>query len=134
MIEDGREFSPGEASKHAAEWCRKHPKWQRYCDLSSEFTNRLTLSWDEIPESDRTRWKNLYAHGAQTCWEEFCSDKPERYRYGFISGEGRFYAEITDVPRFHNFMMVVQSGGKPGCYYRGGRGIPSGRPRRKAVC
>lgn len=38
--------------------------------------------------------------------------KRRKLPHGFISGKGEFYDRITDVPLFHNLMMVLRVGTK----------------------
>lgn len=44
-------------------------------------------------------------------YDEYVS-KRRKLPHGFISGKGVFYDRITDVPPFHNLMMVFRVGTK----------------------
>lgn len=128
---DGRWFTPEMAARHAYAFCEKNTNWQLYGEVPDGIRERLGLDWTELPASLRAIFEREYHSSAEAAWREFGSCKPQRYRYGFISGEGVFYDEVTDIPFGHNFAMVVQTGGKAGAYYRGGRWVGSGLPRKR---
>jgi hypothetical protein len=107
------------ANELAKKWCERNPKWQRICDIDD--SDSLTLKWSEIPQRDRDRWEHMYPYASEAAWQEFSTGKPTRHRRGHIGEDGQFYDCITDVPRMMNTMMVFQTGGKPGIYYRGGK-------------
>lgn len=113
----------GQASEKAKEWCKRNPKWQRICDI--EDSDSLMLSWNEIPRRDRLAWIHQYRDSAESAWREFSSHHPCRHRFGHIGDDGQFYGWVLDLPPMMNSMMVFETGGKPGVYYRGGRSIRS---------
>lgn len=85
------------AFKHAMDWCAKHPAWIPICDLDD--TNCYYVQWDELSDRERRRWGSEYAYN------EFAT-KRRKVKVGFVSGKGEFFADILDVPRWHNSMMV----------------------------
>lgn len=109
---DGEFYSVEAAAKHAAEWCKKHPAWMRICDL--EDTARYYVQWQELDERKREFW------GSEHAYNEWAS-KRQKVKTGFISGKGEFFADILDVPRWHNSMMVFCVGVKAAQELRDGR-------------
>lgn len=101
-------YSFEDALKKSLEWCAKHPGWKRMCDI--EDTDSLYKTWEEMPNSIKEQWINEYGeHYAESAWKEFGS-KPCKVPYGFVTGKGEFYKRVSDVPRFHNFVMVFKVG------------------------
>ncbi len=105
----------------AAEWCEKHPKWKRICDI--ENSDSLTLGWAELPKRIRQPYERY--NDPESHWREFAT-KPYRHRYGFVGENGEFYPEITQLPLGVNCVMVFEVGGRPGTFYRGGQSVKSG--------
>lgn len=106
------------ASEMARRWCERNPKWQRICDI--EDSDALLLSWEEIPDFERRSWTKRYGDRAESAWREFGYERPTRYRHGCIGEDGLFYDCIWNMPLMMNHMMVFETGGKEGIYYRGG--------------
>lgn len=127
MIEQDVKPSLFPAFDRAIEWCEHHPKWQRICDI--EDSDALMLQWHEIPRRDRKAWIERYGDSAEDAWLEYSYYRPTRHRYGVIGDDGQFYSSILDVPRLMNSMMVYETLGKPGVYYRGGMHEPSSRAK-----
>jgi hypothetical protein len=107
-----------QASQLAKEWCERNPRWQRICDI--EDSDGLMLQWSEIPRRDKNFWIHRYGDSAESAWKEFSSRHPCRHRFGHIGDDGQFYDCVTHKPSMMNSMMVFETGGKPGIYYRGG--------------
>lgn len=107
-----------QASQLAKEWCERNPKWQRICDI--EDSDGLMLQWSEIPSRDKKFWIQRYGDSAESAWREFSSRHPCRKRFGHIGDDGQFYDCVTHKPPMMNSMMVFETGGKSGIYYRGG--------------
>lgn len=100
------EFSTDEAAIYALRFCEKHPGWKRICDI--ENTESLYKAWEELAEKDKKPWiKDFGILGAMDAWKEL-GVAPCKVQYGFISGNGKFYKRVTDVPRLHNLMMVFK--------------------------
>lgn len=103
-----KEFSTDEAAIYALRFCEKYPGWKRICDI--ENTESLYKTWEELAERDKKPWiKECGELGAMDAWNEF-GVAPCKVQYGFISGNGKFYKNVTDVPSLHNFMMVFKVG------------------------
>lgn len=100
---DGEFYSVEQASKHAVEWCKKHPAWLRICDLGN--TDCYYVQWAELSDRERERWGSEYAYN------EFAT-KRQKVKTGHVSGKGEFFSDILDVPRWHNSMMVFCVGAK----------------------
>lgn len=115
----------------AKKWCEKHQRWQRICDIPD--SDAMSLKWDEIPKRDREYWERLYPHSSEDMWREFSSVHVTRHRRGYIADDGQFYGYILDVPRMMNTMMVFETGGKPGVYYRGGMHEESSKAKVSAA-
>lgn len=115
----------------AKKWCEKNPKWQRICDIPD--SDSMSLKWHEIPKRDREYWERLYPYSAEDMWREFSSVHVTRHRRGHIGDDGQFYGYLLDVPRMMNTMMVFETGGKPGIYYRGGRKEKSSKTKVAAM-
>ena len=99
-------YTVEQAAEHAKGWCKRHG-WQRICDIPNSDT--LYYAWEELPKKERAHWLRLYGgYSAQRAWEEYGAKKC-KVGSGFISGAGIFYANILDVPRFHNVMMVFKT-------------------------
>jgi len=92
-----------EVLQHSSEWCVKNPAWIRICDLPDGHCESLHVQWTELSATQQRRW------GSEYSYNEF-GDKRCKVPYGFVSGKGEFYKRITDVPRFHNSMMVFRIG------------------------
>lgn len=90
-------YSVEQASKHAMDWCAKHPAWIRICDLDD--TNCYYVQWDELSDRERRSWGTEYAYN------EFAT-KRRKVKTGFVSGKGEFFPDILNVPPWHNSMMV----------------------------
>ncbi|AGK95386.1 hypothetical protein [Clostridium pasteurianum] len=102
------EYSPEEAAMYALKFCEKHPGWKRICDIENH--ENLYKNWDELSEKDKKPWINDYGIlSAKDAWEEF-GHKPCKVQYGFISGKGKFYKKVTDVPHLHNLMQIYKVG------------------------
>ena len=116
----------------AKQWCEEHPAWQRICDIDD--SDHMQLSWDELPEGDRRAWResHLSEDEAKYLWREFATSVPYRHRFGFVGEDGVFYSHVLDVPRNTNSVMVFETGGKRGIYYRGGMAIRSSRSKAAA--
>ncbi len=100
-----REFySAEEASKHAAEWCKRNPAWRRICDIPDHSVFEKT--YGEIPKRERAYWDR---NGGEECWREF-GTVGTKVATGFISGKGEFYDSVVKVPLHHNLMMVFRVG------------------------
>lgn len=97
-------YTTEQAADRAKEWCAAHPGWQRICDIENH--SRLYKTFDELPARVRRHWEH---EGGEAAWREFGS-APCKVPKGFISGAGKFYRDILDVPRFHNLMMVFKTG------------------------
>lgn len=109
----------------AKEWCDRNPKWQRICDI--EDSDSLALSWAEVPNRMRRPIEQMFGDSAERIWIEFSPSKPYRHRFGFVAEDGTFYDSICDVPINTNSVMVFQTGGPTGVYYRGGKHERSSR-------
>lgn len=96
-------YSVEQASKHASEWCKKHPAWMRICDLDD--TDCYYVQWNELSERERNYW------GSEDAYNELAT-KRQKVKTGHISGKGEFFSDILDVPRWHNSMMVFCVGVK----------------------
>ena len=89
--------------QRSAEWCSKRPAWVRICDMPDDYCKSLYVQWNELSATQQRQWGSEYAYaefGIKRC----------KVRYGFVSGKGEFFEQITDVPRFHNSMMVFRVG------------------------
>jgi hypothetical protein len=104
------QFTTEQASQHAVAWCAKHPQWKRICDIPD--SDALYCTWDELPKKVRAAWERDYRTDAECAWREL-GERPCKVKFGFISGKGKFYRNILDVPRFHNTMMVFRVGLTP---------------------
>ena len=99
-------FTVEEASERAKSWCAAHPGWQRICDIAN--TDALYKTYAELPQRVQRSWE---ANGGEAEWKEF-GRAPCKVPKGFISGAGKFYRDVLDVPRFHNLMMVFKTGAR----------------------
>lgn len=105
-MKEREEYSTDEAAIHALRFCEKHPGWKRICDIGD--TKSLYKTWEELSEREKRLWVKDYGTlGAEDAWNEFGS-APCKVQYGFISGKGKFYKKVTDVPHLHNLMMVFK--------------------------
>lgn len=98
-------YSTEEASIHALRFCEKHPGWKRICDI--EDSDSLYKTWAELPNREKRPWEKEYGRSAEDAWGEF-GNRPCKVPYGFISGKGKFYKKVTDVPCKHNLMMIFK--------------------------
>jgi hypothetical protein len=73
------------------------------CDVGE--TDQYYVQWDELSERDKRGWGSEYAYNE---W----GTKVRKVEMGHISGKGEFYSDITDVPLWHNTMMVIRVGAK----------------------
>lgn len=71
--------------------------------MPTDYCDTLYVQWNELSATQQRRWGSEYAYG------EF-GIKRCKVRSGFVSGKGNFYDCITDVPPFHNSMMVFRIG------------------------
>lgn len=95
-----------DAAVKALEWCRNHIGWERICDI--EDADSLYKTWDELSERKKNPWIRKFGLlGAKEAWGEF-GDQPCKVQYGFISGEGKFYKDILDVPLSHGLMQIFK--------------------------
>lgn len=102
----------------AASWCAENEGWARICDI--EHSDRLMLTWQDLPERVKQLWRRAYPGTPQEAWREF-GNTPHLHRFGFIADDGKFYSDRRRIPVEMNTMMVFETGGPPGAYYRGGR-------------
>jgi hypothetical protein len=124
---EGDESGVETASQHALEFCRRHPRWQRFCDIQD--TDALAITWEELPHRVRTTWETRYPYSAEVVWREF-GQHPMRHRFGYVDASGEFYDSILHVKL--NIMTVVETGGPEGVYFNGGRKEKSARTRKPA--
>lgn len=101
-------FTTEQAADRAKAWCTAHPGWQRICDVPN--SDALYKTFSELPERDQRAW---HACGGEAAWKEF-GRAPCKVPNGFISGAGKFYRNVLDVPRFHNLMMVFKTRAQEG--------------------
>lgn len=97
-------YSAEQASKHAADWCKRNPAWRRICDIPD--SDALYKTYDEIPKRERAYWDQ---NGGEECWREAGNAKC-KVATGFISGKGEFFDHVLKVPLHHNLMMVFRVG------------------------
>lgn len=101
-------YSAEEASIHALKFCEKHQGWKRICDI--ENLENLYKTWEGLPDKVKRSWIKAYGGAsAKEAWEEF-GQKPCKVQYAFISGKGKFYKKVTDVPTYHNLMQIYKTG------------------------
>jgi len=105
------------AAGHAADYCSKHPKWQRICDIES--SDALMLRWEELSRKTRAYWESG-RRGGKEAWEEFGS-RPCRVDWGCIDENGTFWRRCNCPPDL-NSMMIFMTGGRQGRFYREPRG------------
>lgn len=113
------------ASQRALEFCRRHPRWQRFCDIQD--TDALMITWEELPSRTRRHWEDRYFDAAASVWCEF-GRHAMRHRYGYVDEQGEFHDSILHTRL--NIMTVVETGGPKGIYFRGGRKEKSARTRK----
>lgn len=101
------EYCTEEASIHALRFCEKYPGWKRICDI--EDSDNLYKTWNELSERAKRPWIREYRDRAEDAWGEW-GNKPCKVQYGFISGKGKFYKKVTDVPHLHNLIMIFKVG------------------------
>jgi hypothetical protein len=89
--------------QQSADWCAGNPAWVRICDMPDGYCDALHVQWNELSATQQRRWGSEYGY------QEF-GTKRCKVPYGFVSGKGGFYERITDVPLFHNSMMVFRVG------------------------
>lgn len=98
-------YTVEQAKQHAEKFCKKNPGWKMICDI--ENSDKLYCTWKELGKAIKERWRRKFGDLAETAWEElgtpYC-----KVPYGFISGAGVFYDEITDIPLNHNSMMIFK--------------------------
>ncbi|KRU40021.1 hypothetical protein [Clostridium sporogenes] len=75
------------------------------------------MSNDEI---DRCSIEDASKYAIKFCkkyprWKRICDienrgifNNTSKIQYGFISCKGKFYKKITDIPKYHNSIMVVK--------------------------
>lgn len=97
-------YTTEQAATAAVMWCQTHPGWQRICDISN--SDKLYKTYSELTKRERQAWDQ---QGGEAAWREFGYGRC-KVPYGFISGLGKFYRSVLDVPRFHNSMMVFKTG------------------------
>ena len=90
------------AAQKALNWCKKHPKWQRICDVDSSI---LYKKWDELSKVARRDWDFN-----EEIWAEYCDNK-SKFRSGIIAGDGKFYRDILSAPIELGIMTVFKTGG-----------------------
>lgn len=100
------EYTVQQASQKAVEWCKNNAGWQRICDIGD--TAHLYEKWEDLPIRERQSWAGLYRGSAKSAWEEFGNARC-KVPFGFIAGDGSFYASAVHVPIGHNFMMVFKT-------------------------
>jgi len=113
------------ASQRALEFCRRHPGWQRFCDIQD--TNALMVTWEELPTRYRAAWEREYPCCAEEAWREF-GHRPTRHRRGFVDEHGEFHDTVSGIRL--NIMTVVETGGPEGVYFWGGRNVKPERIRK----
>lgn len=99
------EYSSVEAAIYALKFCDRHPGWKRICDIKDH--DNLYKNWEELSDRVKRPWIREYRESAKEVWQE-CGDRPCKVPYGFISGKGKFYKKVTDVPILHNLMMIFK--------------------------
>ena len=100
-------YSVADATRHAKRYCEDNPGWTPIWEIPN--TDDLYKKWEELPKSHQRFWLKKYGEvGAKGAWEEM-GHSVCKVPYGFISGEGSFYKEITDVPLFHNSVMIFKT-------------------------
>lgn len=114
LTEQTLTFTVADAKRHAEDFCRRNPAWKPICELTDE-ADYSPLRWKFLSAEVKRWWRRRYGRSARDAWAEFGTNKPMPYRTGCVSGAGVFYADICDVPLFHNSMMVVEVGGVGGC-------------------
>lgn len=102
------EYCVNQAAAYALKFCEKYPKWKRICDIENQ--EYLYKVWEELSGKEQEPWINQYgALGAKEAWKEF-GHAPCKVQFAFISGAGKFYKHVTDVPPLHNMMQIYKIG------------------------
>jgi hypothetical protein len=118
------DFRHPPAFELATQWCENNVGWTRFCDMSSEDSERLTLKFNEIDAKSRQYWRKKYGRDAERAWREFSSVNPTRWRTGYMSDDGRFHDNILTACRdasgnVQNVMMVVHITGEQARWHDG---------------
>ncbi len=102
-------YTVQQAADFALQWCRQHQGWMRVCDLPEDVdADDFYTKWEDVPATQREWWLQEYGRqAAKKMWEEL-GVKTCKIPYGFVSGKGEFFEEITQVPLNHNSMMVFK--------------------------
>ena len=91
--------------KESLNWCETHPGWKRICDI--EDTDSLYKTWDELSDKEKRPWIKEYKSGAEECWGEY-GKNPCKVIYGFVTGKGEFYENISLAISHGDFMQVYK--------------------------
>jgi hypothetical protein len=97
-------YSVEQAADHAKTWCERHPGWKRICDI--ENTDELYKTFSELSLKERRYWEKNYSD-PEDAWLEL-GRIPCKVPFGFITGRGDFFRNITQVTINHNLMMVFK--------------------------
>jgi hypothetical protein len=104
-FQDGNTYTVEQAAQHAIAWCGKYPAWVRICDMPAGYCESLYVQWTDLSATQQRRWESELAYNE---W----ATKRRKVPAGVISGKGKFYEHICDVPVGHNSMMVFRVGVK----------------------
>lgn len=96
-------YTVADAKREAVKYCRKHPKWELICNIKD--TNSLSLSFNELPIPEQSKWLNAYLNDTDEAWSEL-GNKPSRHPFKHISGAGEIFDNCLDVPFEHQSMMI----------------------------
>ena len=102
-------YTVEQAALHALTWCQNHKGWIRICDLPEDFdTMQFYTTWADVPKKEKDAYLKKYGmEYAEQMWESF-GVKHCKIPLGFISGKGEFFTKCTEIPLYHNSMMIFK--------------------------
>ena len=101
---------PETARAHAYAYCSENPEWKPIDDLTVGVLEGLLLTWDELPEWEKSLWVRAYGEDAPEAWKHFASPKPMRVPYACMGWDGILYQDPLVMPLGANHCMIFKVG------------------------